>query len=281
MVRRRSEYQAFYLEDNPQGIWRNIVVSKDGTKIAYTTSELTNEIWVFDFNSSTTQQFFLFNPTTAEGIETGDVLYADAMEWDYSGEFIMYDALNRIESAFGDGIEFWDISFLNAWDNGDDQFAQGMIGKLFSSLPENVSVGNPTFAKNSPFIVTFDYVEDFLDQFGQLQTDYRILASNIETGVVNEIFQNTTVGYPSYSRLDDQILFTYDDFGSLLLATIGLQPTDKTLPVPGTDVILINGAQKGVWFQTGNRDFTSTDETDDNMRITLSPQPVKDILGVH
>lgn len=274
------DYQAFYLEDNPQGIWRNIVVSKDGTKIAYTTSGLTNEIWVFDFNSSTAQQFFLFNPTTAEGIETGDVLYADAMEWDYSGEYIMYDALNRIESAFGDGIEFWDISFLNAWDNDSDQFAEGLIGKLFNSLPENVSVGNPTFAKNSPFIITFDFVEDFLDQFGQLQTDYRILASNTETGVVNEIFQNTTVGYPSYSRLDDRILFTYDDFGSYLLATIGLQPTDKTLPVPGTDAILINGAQKGVWFQTGNRDFTSTSETDDNMRITLRPQPVKDILSV-
>ncbi|HUR31646.1 MAG TPA: M4 family metallopeptidase, partial [Saprospiraceae bacterium] len=275
------DYQAFYLEDNPQGGWRNVVVSKDGSKIAFTTSDLINEVWVFDFTSEASQKFLLFNPTTATGIETGDVLYADAMEWDYSGEFIMYDALNRIESTFGDGIEYWDISFLNAWKNSNATFGDGMIGKLFTSLPENVSVGNPAFAKNSPYIITFDYVEDYLDQFGQLQTDYRILASNIETGVVNEVYLNTTVGYPSYSGRDDKILFTFDNQGVILLATINMQPGDKTVPVTGTDVILINGAQKGVWFQTGDRNFTSTDnDRDEKIDITLAPQPASNLLNV-
>ncbi len=78
-------YNAFYLEQNPQGIWRNVVVSKDGSKIAYTTSQLMNEIWIYDFGSDNSRKLTLYNPTTAYGIVTGDVLYSDAMEWDYSG----------------------------------------------------------------------------------------------------------------------------------------------------------------------------------------------------
>nr|MDQ3017713.1 M4 family metallopeptidase [Bacteroidota bacterium] len=265
-------YQAFFVEQNPQTIWRNIVVSKDGTKIAFTTVDLINEINLYDYSNDIDNIFTLYNPTTAEGIVTGDVLYADAMEWDYSGEYIMYDALNRIESSFGDGIEYWDIGFINVWDESANNFADGLIGKLYSSLPENVSVGNPSFAKNSPYIITFDYVEDFLDNFGQVQTDYLILASNIESGVTNEIFFNTTVGYPSYSRLDDQILFTNDN-GSLLLATIDLQQNDKTLPIQGSAVILVNGAQKGVWFQTGTREFTGVEETKKGIEVSVYPQP--------
>ena len=125
-------FGAFYLENNPQGIWRNVVTSKDGSKIAYTTSNLRNEINVFDFNAGANDVFELYNPTTAEGgISTGDVIYPDILEWDYSGEYVMYDALNRIESTFGDGIEYWNISFLNAWDNASNDFGSGQIGNLF------------------------------------------------------------------------------------------------------------------------------------------------------
>jgi len=269
-------YSAFYIDQ--QGLWRNIAVSKDGSKIAFTTSNLTNEIWVYDYISEIDHQFFLFNPTSAQGVSTGDVLYPDVMEWDYSGEFIMYDALNRIESSFGDGIEYWDISFLEAWNNDANDFGLGQIGKLFSTLPENVSIGNPTFAKNSPYIITFDFLETTRDISGQEQTDYRIIAANIEAGIANDIFQNTTVGYPSYSRLDDQILFTYDDVGTLKLATIDLQDSDKTLPVPGSAVFLLSGAQKGVWFQTGDRIFTATTDIDNIPLISLWPQPAGDII---
>jgi hypothetical protein len=223
--------------------------------------------------------FTLYNPTTAPGgIATSDVLFADAMEWDYSGEYIMYDALNRIEGNFGDGIEYWDIGFLQAWDNSSEDFAFGQIGKLFSALPENISVGNPSFAKNSPYIITFDFVESYYDIFGSPAVDYWVIAANIEAGIVNNIYQNTTVGYPSYSRLDDQILFTYDDFGDLLLATIDVQANDKTLPVQGTDVVLINGAQKGVWFNVGQREFTSLQNIPVFDDMLVRPQPVSDVL---
>lgn len=275
-------FQAFYLEDNPQGIWRNVVTSKDGTKIAYTTSNLRNEIFVFDFISGANDVFALFNPTTANGgASTGDVIYPDIMEWDYSGEYVMYDALNRIESSFGNGIEYWDISFIEAWNNAGNNLGTGQVSKLFSALPENISVGNPSFAKNSPYIIVFDYLEGYYDIFGQEQVDYRVKAANIEAGEVNDIYQNTTVGYPNYSRLDDKILFTFDNNQTLLLATIDVQSNNKIAPVQGTDVILINGAQKGVWFTTGNRDFTATEDLqEDKHLLDVSPQPATDHIRV-
>ncbi|MGB4849870.1 MAG: M4 family metallopeptidase [Saprospiraceae bacterium] len=266
-------YNSFYVENNPQGIWRNVVVSKDGSKIAFTTSNLTNEINVYDYNSTNSNTFTLYNPTTAGGINAGGVLYSDAMEWDYTGEYIMYDAFNQIESSFGNGIEYWDISFINVWNRSSVQFADGLIGKLYSNLPENVSIGNPSFSKNSPFIITFDFLEDFFDNSGNLQTDYWVVAANIESGVANNIYHNNTIGFPSYSRLDDKILFTNDDNGSPLLATINVQPGNKTLPVVNSEVPLISGAQKGVWFVAGNRDFTATSNVDQSIQLKLHPQP--------
>lgn len=275
-------YQWDFLESNPQGIWRNAVVSKDGSKIAYTTANLRNEIAVFDFNSGGNSVLELFNPTSATGgINTGDVLYPDVMEWDYSGEKIMYDALNRIESTFGDGIEYWDISFVNAWDKTLNDFGSGQITKLFSALPENISIGNASFSKNSPYIITFDYLESYFDIFGQTQTDYLVLAANIESGEVNTIYMNTTVGYPSYSKLDDKILFTFKDGATLLLATIDIQSGNKTIPVSGSEVSLINGAQKGVWFSTGERELTATDDGEaEQTMIRVYPQPARDVITI-
>lgn len=273
-------FTQFFIENNPQGIWRNIVVSKDGSKIAFTTSNLTNEINVYDYDSQNSNTFTLYNPTTAGGINAGGVLYSDAMEWDYTGEYIMYDALNQIESSFGNGIEYWDISFINVWNRSAAQFADGLIGKLYSNLPEKVSIGNPSFSKNSPFIITFDFLEDFFDNSGNLQTDYWIVAANIESGVANNIFHNNTIGFPSYSRLDDKILFTNDDNGTPLLATINVQPGDKTLPVLNSEAVLISGAQKGVWFVAGNRDFTATQNIDPLGKVLVRPQPASDIIQI-
>ena len=70
-------YEASYIESNPQGIWRNVVVSKDGNKIAFTTDFLNNEINVYDFVSGGENVFTLYNPTTGVGIESGDILFSD------------------------------------------------------------------------------------------------------------------------------------------------------------------------------------------------------------
>lgn len=51
--------------------------------------------------------------------------------------------------------------------------------------------------------------------------------------------------------------------------------------MPGTDVVLINQAQKGVWFTTGNRDFTATEDISANTRrLRVTPQPAEESITV-
>jgi len=71
-------------------IWRNVATSKDGSKLAAIATDNTNEIFVFDFNSNSSQWFELYNPTTAEGVSTGDVQFPDALEWALYHRFRLY-----------------------------------------------------------------------------------------------------------------------------------------------------------------------------------------------
>ena len=82
-----------------QGLWRNVIVSKDGSTIAVLTDQLVNEIIVFSLETGAQEFFTLFNPTfSQDGSTTGDVNFADAMEFDFTGEWIMYDAQSTILS---------------------------------------------------------------------------------------------------------------------------------------------------------------------------------------
>jgi len=72
----------------------------------------------------------------------------------------MYDAENELRSGTGNTIKYWDVSFIEVWNNATKTFTQGEVSKLFSSLPKDVSVGNATFSKNSPYIIAFDYIDE-------------------------------------------------------------------------------------------------------------------------
>ena len=239
---------------------RNIVVSKDGTKVAalfgdLSQNEFDNEILVFDFISQEGRWFPLSNPTTANGLSTGDVLFADALEFDITGEFLLYDAFNQIPSSFGEDIEYWDIGILKVWDNNTDSFADNddpQINKIFNNLGEQVSVGNPTFAKNSPYVIAFDFVESTLSG-----TNYSVYGVNIQTGSQGVIFENNKPGYPSYSIDDNFVMFSITNQGSEILAFTEVN-SDKTTGI-GDGFILIENATWGAWYAIGERDLVDTD----------------------
>jgi hypothetical protein len=181
-------------------VWENVIVAKDGSKIAGLTTARDNIIHVFGNNDY--RPFELYNPTYTQGINTGEVLYADAMEFDLRGEYIMYDAFNSIPQTGGGNIEYWDIGFLHAWDKQANIPAEGDISKLFSALPQGISVGNPTFAKNSPYVISFDLLEE-----SDTGDEYSLLAANLELNELGLLFENAVLSYPSYSRSDDIVIF--------------------------------------------------------------------------
>lgn len=257
------------LSDDP--VWRNAIISKDGLKIAATTTELKNEVYVFYFGgtSVTSNIFELYNPTYTQGVTTGDVLYADAMEFDITGEYIMYDAENEITSNTSGSINYFDISFIKVWNNGAKSFSLGEIEKLYSSLPKNVSIGNPTFSKNSPYIIAFDYIDE--------NDNVNILASNIETGTTNLIYENNTLGYPNYSSKDDNLMFDNEGSASLDLGIAKLK--SNKIEVAATPTRLISGRRWAVWFSNGKRNLSDVEITENlNAGFTIVENPVSDIL---
>lgn len=244
-------------------IWRNVAVSKDGNRLAALTSDMDNSVYIFDLVSGNFRVYTLYNYTTAPGSPPLDnVLFADAIEFDYSGEYLMYDALNKISAQ----QQNWDISFLKVWDNRSRNFGDGSLIKWIDGLEPTESIGNPSFSKISPYIIAFDY-------FIESQDAYYVLSSNLETGDIGLLFENSTLGFPSFSRDDRTVIFdAYSGFTPVLarqqLKTSKLEPE-------GAAQVFINFGKWGIWYGNGTRNLnTGTDDpATANAAIQIAPNP--------
>ena len=269
------------LQNEP--IWRNVAVTKDGFRIAALQEEVSNTIDVFDFTLQEWKTFELYNPTFTEGISTGEVDYADVLEFDITGEFVMYDAQNTLRGDFGGfDLTYWDIGFVKVYDNSIDNFEQDVnnnIFKLFSNLEADVSVGNPTFSKNSPDVIAYDYI----DVFDPNEVNYELRGINITTNTTKILFRNQGTSVPSYSRLDDQIIFNaVTTQENNVIATLPLEE-DKISPSgdPGILISAPDGANWGVWFSDGVRSLTSTNELEKTiLDLQIAPNPFADNLTI-
>ena len=240
-------------------IWGGVALSRDGTKLATYFNDETARVFILDLVSNTNQEFELYNPTTAEGVRTGEVLYPDAIEWDPTGEFLMYDALNSVGNDTGDDFEYWDVGFIKVWDNQTNTYGDGTIQKLFTNLPEGVSIGNATYAKTSSNVVAFD----FLDESDPDENSYEVIAANIETGDVKTVWNNTQLGFPNYSKTDDKLIFdaTGADSGNESIAVIDME-ADK-ITASGGATILIPDGKWGIWYTVSDGQTPPPNDTND------------------
>jgi Zn-dependent metalloprotease len=233
-----------------EAFWDNVTVSRDGKRIAAISNEIDTAIWVYDFVSENWAKFPLYNPTTSsDGTNAGGVLYADELEFDHTGEYLVYDAYNSLNSNSGADISYWDIGFIKVWDNAGNSFGDGTINKLYGSLPENISIGDPAFSKNSPYILAFDYIDNNTNE-------YAIFGVNLLTGASDLITLNNTIGYPTYSKNDDNLAFTtydivsnpdeFEDIGVINLAAGKIKGS-------GSASVIILGAKWPVFYTEGTR----------------------------
>ena len=225
-------------------VWDNVAISKDGTKLAALTAAKDGSMYVYSYAQKKWTKFKLYNPTYTNGVQTGEVQYADSFEWDFAGENIVYDAFNVVKAADGASIEYWDVGFINVWDNKAANFAKGNIEKLFSDLQSGESVGNPSFAKNSPDIIAFDYINE-------TDKTYAVVATDISKGDLVLVYENNTLGFPSYSRLDNKLVFDTETSGREDVAVVSLG-ADKLTP-SGKATVVYQGAKWPVWYTQATR----------------------------
>ena len=254
--------------------WDNVAISPDGSKIAAVSVNIDTAIYIYSFEQQQWGKYQLYSPTTAQGLSVSDVLYADAITWDLSGQYVLFDAFNSISSFTGDDIEYWDVGLLRAWDNASNDFGDGLITQIFSNLGEGVSIANAVFSKNSPNIIAFDY-------FNETDDEYILMGANLETGDVGVMFQNVSgiLGYPSYSTDDDRIIFNAQTgSGDDIVAALDLA-ADKIRPATGAEAfIMVPAAQWGVWYGTGSRviNIGFEDEWEDGVSVEVFPNPFND-----
>ena len=260
-----------------KGEWRNVSVSKDGKKLAAlrtlgTIAAATDkQIVVFDLAGNQSKIFTLYNPTYTQGVNTGQVQNADAIEWDHNSENIVYDAFNTIKSTTGTTSDYWDVGFINVWNGSKNTFGTGTIDKLFTSLDKGENIGNPSFSKTSSNIIAFDY-------FISNDDKYYVIGVNTDktSNGLDFIYENNTLGYPEYSTKDDLVLYNYDEYDKDLkknvLSTYQItMDNSKIKSVANSQKYLIGRSAYAVWYAVGTRALP----TKQNQTINLTKLPDK------
>jgi bacillolysin len=257
------------------GVWRNVAVSKDGKKLAAlrklgTTSATTDkQITVFNLTAGTSKIYTLYNPTYTQGVNTGQVQNADALEWDHQSENLVYDAYNTIKSATGTESSFWDVGFINVWNGSKNDYGTGQIDKLFTSLDAGENIGNPSYSKNSTNVIAFDYFIEKDD------LNYVIGVNTERTDGLDFIYENNTLGYPEYSRKDDFVLYNYltlDKNNKDVLNTYQISmDASKIKGILKSEKYLIGQSAYAVWYTAGTRALP----TKQNQTISFTKIPDK------
>ncbi len=139
-------------------IW-SIALSPDGRFLSYTTTtENDNNIYVVDLicDNDLTVPIIPTDYQDDGSESTNTVLYADSLAFDYTGNILVFDALNCISfpgnlCSEGDGYRYWTIGFLDISD--------GSITTPFPNQNPDLDFGYPSFAYNNNFIITMDVLD--------------------------------------------------------------------------------------------------------------------------
>jgi hypothetical protein len=220
------------------GVWNSIALAPDGSKLAATTIMEDRTLFIVDLiNPDDSKAIQLYTPTTGTNIRDDLVVYADALDWDFSGRFVIYDALNRILQAQGNAIEYWDVNLI--------EIDSEVIVPVFPPQPEGISIGNPSFGQTNDTLLVFDFVD-----FNQ-ETDV-IMAADLFEGTVNAIESiGASIGFPRYSPDDRRLVFQQFINDRLTLRQIPLA-ANSTQPEGPSERYVIDG-QHPDWFTIGSR----------------------------
>ncbi|NKB66065.1 MAG: T9SS type A sorting domain-containing protein [Candidatus Latescibacteria bacterium] len=224
------------------GIWSSIALSPDGARLAATTVERDSTVFIFDLaDPNNNKRIRLYNPTTQEGVRAYVTRFADALDWDQSGGFLLYDAFNSIPQEGGEAIEYWTINLLDV----DSE----TVLPLFPAQPEGISIGNPSFAQTNDNAIIFDLVQ-FQDGIDSPVEDNQIWAADLFSGAIKLLVENgPSIGYPRYSPDDSRLIFERLEGGETTLRRIPLEADRIT--ASGPSQFYARQGQRPTWLVLG------------------------------
>jgi len=227
-----------YVDTN--SVWGSVAIGPGLSSLALTSRFVDTTIYYFDLQANQSKQFKI-QTTAYDGTYVRTALYADALSFDPTGRYLLFDSFNETKTAQGATVSFWEIDML--------EISSGIMRSVFSPQPAGIDVGNPAFAKTSPYRFTFDY----WDANASLG---KVLATNLFTGATGLVVAGLpTVGFPTYSGNDDTIAFhSYSNVGGVNHDAIYKIGLDTSLIVgTGSPQNYVIDATYPVWFVIGSR----------------------------
>lgn len=249
--------------------FRNVAVSKDGSRLAAVRKAADTSIYVYTFQSNTWTQFKIYHQTYVENTKSPGLQVVDALEWDHTGQYIIFDARYTV----GDSLTYWDIGSIHVWNNQTNSVGTGRTEKLVSELPNAISIGNPRFSRNSPYIIAFD-------MFNRIDSTFVIMAKNLITGASGQIATNNMLGNPSFSRLDDKLLYSTFDPSTLDTAIFSIELGSNKIEPFGAPTLLVTHSKWINWLAFGDRQLIPGNKNLLKFQLTsLNPKVNGIIIG--
>jgi Zn-dependent metalloprotease len=230
--------------------WSRCAISRDGQQYAAVREVNDTSIYVGKLRGGNLQRFSLNGPANSSQGVSGAVM-STALEWNFTGDDVIFDVFNSLSGPNGTQLTNYDIGFLRGWDPDSNSFGDGDISKLFNNLAEGISVGNPTFSKNSPNIIAYENIDD-------LTGSISVVTMNMENRKTVTIADVAFPGYPSYSKRDDKIAYSTIDGTDTVISVTKVKSDKQT--VDGNSSIAIRKMKWAVYFAMGSRQLTSVSQ---------------------
>lgn len=135
----------------------SVAISPDGHYFAYTSKYVDdNQVYVIDLVGSNNRTVALVSQNSEGGEGMRSVLYADSLAFDYTGNTVVFDALNCLSTSTslcssGQGYRYWSVGFL--------KISDGSVTYPFPAQDPNYDIGYPSFASNNNFVVALDVLD--------------------------------------------------------------------------------------------------------------------------
>ncbi len=258
------------------GIWNNVSLSRDAKLLSATTTLEDASMFLFDVSTTTVRgkKITLTTPSYSDTPVPNSVVYADAMEFTFDKQYMLYDSFNEVNIS-GVDFAFWEINLLNVWDKAKNDFGSGKAQRMFPFEP-GLSLGNPSMARTKSTVFTFE------KQNPTAQTT-EIMAVDINSGDVKKVGDSSfpQFGYPTYSGDDKIISFGKISAGKNIILNVAMG--NDGISASGSAVPFISDAKFPVWFRQGKRPVSveSNHQPDANQIVLTQnyPNPFLSVNG--
>ena len=186
------------------GDWSSIALSPDGNRLAATTVYDEPLIYYIDLvEPDNSRAVELYHPTTQDGILQPIARYADALQWDAAGAYVIYDVFNSLPGPDGQRVEFWTVNVLDPTGEA--------VWSLFPPQPEGVQIGNPSLSSAVGPDGTIDDCRLLYERFDQPGRRVDIGVMDFCTGEEGVLLSlgDDFFTFPGFANGDREIVFEW------------------------------------------------------------------------